>query len=241
MQTENLKFEIFQLVRNTEIGAEVVRSLFPEGVPLSFETELWDFKRKPPILGEIRDAKARETHKLETHELIKDIISFHNSYGGYILFGVEDAGENRVLGCDLTLDLGDISKRVKSHTGQDIELSQNTLKVGERNILVLLIPRRRRSEDPVKFLKQGPSTPSKKPAYQKGSIYIRRLDECRPAESSAEDWAFLFSDRVFSLSVQSPVKDIIPSNLPPRDPEMVQFVGREKELGDAKILGFGQT
>ncbi|WP_298938147.1 RNA-binding domain-containing protein [uncultured Ruegeria sp.] len=230
MQTENLKFEIFQLVRNTEIGAEVVRYLFPEGVPLSFETELWDFKRKPPVLGEIRDAKAREIHKLETHELIKDIISFHNSYGGYILFGVEDAGKNRVLGCDLTLDLGDISKRIKSHTGEDIELSQNTLKVGERNILVLMIPRRRRSEDPVKFLKQGPSTPSKKPAYQKGSIYIRRLDECRPAESSAEDWAFLFSDRVFSLSVQSPIKDIIPSNLPPRDPEMVQFVGREKEL-----------
>ena len=207
LQIENLKFEIYQLVRNTDIGAEVVRSLFPEGVPLSFETELWDFKRKPPALGQRPDAKARETHKLETHELIKDIVSFHNSYGGYILFGVEDAGENRVLGCDLTLDLGDISKRIKSHTGQDIELSQNTLKVGECNILVLLIPRRRQSEGPVSFLKQGPSTPSKKPAYQKGSIYIRKLDECRPAECSAEDWAFLFSERVFSVSVPRPIKE----------------------------------
>lgn len=230
MQIANVKFELFQLVRNTEIGAEVVKSLFPEGTPLSFETELWDFKRKPPTLSDKRDTEAREIHKLETHELIKDIVSFYNSYGGYIIFGVEDAGENRVLGCDLTLDLGDISKRIKAHTGQDIELCQNTLKVGERSILVLLVPRRRKSEDPVKFLKQGPSTPQKKPAYQKGSIYIRRLDECRPAESSAEDWAFLFSDRILSLTEQNPSKEVIPSNLPPRDPDMVQFVGREKEL-----------
>lgn len=230
MQTENIKFELFKLIRNTEIGPEIVKNLFPEGVPLSFETELWDFKRKPPALGKKPDTEARECHKLETHELIKDIVSFYNSYGGYILFGVEDAGEDRVLGCNLTLDLGDISKRIKSHTGRDIELYQNTLTVGELNILVLLVPRRRKLEDPVKFLKQGPSTSQKKPAYQKGATYIRRLDECRPAENSAEDWAFLFSDRIFSLTVQSTPKEFIPSNLPPRDPDMIQFVGRETEL-----------
>jgi len=230
MQTDTIKIELFQLIRNTEIGVEVTKSLFPGGVPLSFETELWDFKRKAPALGESPDADTRESHKREMHELIKDIVAFHNSYGGYIIFGVEDAGENRVLGWSRTLDLGDISKRIKSHTGQDIELFQNSLKVGERNILVLLVPRRRRSEDPVKFIKQGPSTPTKKPAYQKGSTYIRKLDECRPAENSAEDWAFLFSDRVFSLTTESTAKEIIPSNLPSRDPDMVQFVGREKEL-----------
>lgn len=230
MQTEILKFEIFQLIRNTEIGPEVTKTLFPEGVPISFETELWDFKRKAPSLGDKPDTATRETHKLEVHELIKDIVSFHNSFGGYMIFGVEDAGKNRVVGWDQTLDLGDISKRIRSHTGQDIELFQNALKVLGRNILVLLVPRRRRSDEPVKFIKQGPSTPTKRPAYQKGSIYIRKLDECRPAENSAEDWAFLFSDRLFSLTNETPTKAVIPSNLPPRDPDMVQFVGRQKEL-----------
>lgn len=201
MQTDTIKFEIFQLIRNTEIGGEVVRSLFPEEVPLAFETELWDFKRKPPALDERPDAEAREAHRLETHELIKDIVSFYNSYGGYIVFGVEDAGQNRVLGCNLTLDLGDISKRIKSHTGRDIQLYQNALKVGNRNVLVLLVPRRPRSEDPVKFIKPAPINKSGKTAYKKGSTYIRRLDECRPAESSAEDWAFLFSDRTFSSKI----------------------------------------
>ena len=122
MQAENTIYKIFQLVRNTDLSVEVVKALLPEGVPLAFETELWDFKRKPPALGEKPDAEARKTHKLETHELIKDVVSFYNSYGGYIVFGVEDAGENRILGCDFTLDLGDISKRIKSHTGRDIEL-----------------------------------------------------------------------------------------------------------------------
>ena len=163
MQAENIKRTAFQLVRDTEFGPEVVELLLPEGIPLSFETELWDFKRKPPLLGEKPDAEARESHKLEIHELIKDIASFHNSFGGYIVFGIEDSGENRVVGCGSTLDLGDISKRFHSHTGRDIQLFQNTLMVGEQSILLLLIPRRRRSEEPIQFSKTGPSSSKKKP------------------------------------------------------------------------------
>lgn len=217
-------------MRDTDLGVGVVSALFPNETPLSFETELWDFKRKPPILGANSGEIDREAHKLEIHELIKDIVSFHNSYGGYIVFGVEDGGQNRILGCDHTLDLGDISKRIKSHTGKDIELFQNTLLVGGRAVLLLLVPRRRRADEPVKFSKTGPSTSKKKPAYQKGSVYIRKMDECRPAENSPEDWAFLFSDRVISVAPSALVKDSVPSNLPPRDPDMVRFVGREKEL-----------
>lgn len=229
MQAEDIKRKVYQFITNTELGDEVTKLLLPNSVPLSFETELWDFKRKSPALGEKPDEETRELHKLETHELIKDIASFHNSYGGYIVFGVEDTGGNRVVGCNSPLDLGDISKRFKSYTGRNIELFQNTLKIGGQNILLMLIPRRKTSDDPVQFLKIGPSSTKKKAAYQKGSIYIRRLDECRPAASTAEDWAFLFSDRVISESRAKMEKDSIPSNLPPRDPDMVQFVGREEE------------
>ncbi|WP_264213393.1 RNA-binding domain-containing protein [Leisingera thetidis] len=230
LQAETIKNNLFQLVRDTDISEAVGSYLFPEGKPLSFETELWDFKRKPPSLDEKPDDDARLCHKLEMHELIKDVVSFHNSFGGYIVFGVEDSGEDRVVGCNQTLDLGDISRRIKSHTGRDIELFQNTLSIGGINILLLLVPRRRRVDEPVKFTKQAPSTPNKKPSYQKGSVYIRKLDECRPAENSPEDWAFLFSDRIISAQKSTPVRDAIPSNLPPRDPDMVKFVGREKEL-----------
>ncbi|MDA7425713.1 RNA-binding domain-containing protein [Thalassococcus lentus] len=230
MQAEDIKRKAFRFVRDTELGPVVLDLLIPQCVPLSFETELWDFKRKPPLLDEHPDVAARDLHKLEIHELIKDIASFHNSFGGYIVFGVEDSGAERVVGCSATLDLGDISKRFKSHTGRDIELFQNTLQVGEKNVLLLLVPRRKRSEEPIQFLKTGPSSETKKAAYQKGSIYIRRLDECRPAANSSEDWAFLFSDRIVSDSLTTSKKENIPSNLPPRDPDLVQFVGREDEL-----------
>ncbi|MEO1951789.1 RNA-binding domain-containing protein, partial [Thioclava sp.] len=230
MKAESIKRSLFQLISDTDISETVVSHLFPGGSPLSFETELWDFKRKPPVLDEKPDDDARLSHKLEMHELVKDIVSFHNSYGGYIVFGVEDAGQNRILACDQTLDLGDISKRIKSHTGRDIELFQNTLEVEGKPVLLLLVPRRRRGDEPVKFSKAGPSTPKKKPAYQKGSVYIRKLDECRPAENSSEDWAFLFSERMISTSQSQPERESVPSNLPPRDPDMIRFVGRENEL-----------
>lgn len=160
MQAENIKRKAFQFVKDSDVGSGVVELLLPKGVPLSVETELWDFKRKPPLLGEKPNDEARELHKLEIHELIKDIASFHNSFGGYIVFGIEDSGEHRVVGCDSTLDLGDISKRFKSHTARDIELFQNTLLVDGKHILLLLIPRRRRSEEPIQFVKTGPRTGS---------------------------------------------------------------------------------
>lgn len=234
MNVDVIKLKLFKMVRSLEVGEEVIRTLFPNGSPLSFETELWDFKRKPPLLIAPVNEDTKEAYKLEVHELIKDIVSFHNSFGGFIIFGVEDSGSNRIVGCDSTLDLDDISRRLSAHTGRNIQLYQDSVVVGGQKVLVLLIPRRLQSEQPVSFVKAGPSSPKKKSAYSKNSTYIRVLAECRPAENSSDDWTFLFSERILSSAQQSSQLESIPTNLPPRDPDMVQFVGREEELANLR-------
>mgnify|MGYP000477233353 CR=1 FL=1 len=225
--------QIFANLQQGEIGPVALDLLLPDGKPHSFENTLWDYKRKAPTLAENPNKEDRELYTHEIHELIKDIVSFHNSYGGYLVFGVEDKGGDRVIGCDVELDLGDLSKRIRSQTGADIELFQATLPVDNCNLLLLLIPRRRSAIQPVKFGKAAPLH-GKDRAYAKGSIYVRIQDECRPANASADDWQFLFSERKLSSNAPPEKVDNIPSNLPPRDPDMIEFVGREKELSELR-------
>lgn len=229
MQVTEIIEQVFTSIELTDVGTGVTDLLVPDGNPLLFENSLWDFKRKPPTLAKNPDKEARDKYKYEIHELIKDIVSFHNSYGGYLIFGVEDSGLNRIVGCDAELDLGDLEQRIKALTGADLTLYQNRLEISTTNLLLLLIPRRRSNVNPLHFLKAA--TPlGKKRAFEKGSIYVRVKDQCRPANNSTDDWKFLFSERKISSSDSHDTKDRTPSNLPPRDPDLVRFVGRADEL-----------
>ena len=103
MQVNEIIEQVFTSIELTDVGPGVTDLLVPDGNPLLFENCLWDFKRKPPILAKNPDKEARDKYKYEIHELIKDIVSFHNAYGGYLIFGVEDSGQNRIVGCNAEL------------------------------------------------------------------------------------------------------------------------------------------
>jgi hypothetical protein len=52
---------------------------------------------------------------------MKDVVSFHNSYGGFLISGVDDKSRS-ILGDDYTLDVDDLKKRTAAVTGVDVEL-----------------------------------------------------------------------------------------------------------------------
>jgi len=234
MNIDKLNNELFHLVQSSEISEDVLDSLIPDGEPHSFEGNLWDYKRKSPSLSERPSDAERTLFTYQIHEMIKDIISFHNAYGGYILFGVEDKGTEKLIGCTNELDCGDLKKRIKACTKRDVDIFFKTMSLEKydrpnKKIGVLLISRRRRHTDPVKFVKAGPRNSKNKRPYQKDKVYVRINDECRPADSTHEDWKFLFSDRIFDRK-KSVSNKSISNNLPARDPDLVEFVGREIEL-----------
>ena len=77
--------KIFSLVESGSIVPQVVDCIIPNGCPLPYETELWDYKSEIPDRN--RDAELNDF----SLKLLKHIVAFHNSYGGFILFGVHDA------------------------------------------------------------------------------------------------------------------------------------------------------
>ena len=73
------------------------------------------------------------------------ILAFHNTYGGLIVFGVENSGFTCV-GTKNELDIEALNRFVQDLTGRHIECLMKTysLESPERRIQTLLVPRRQR-------------------------------------------------------------------------------------------------
>lgn len=228
MEFEKIKSFLEKSISSLEISSRVLDIILPQGKPHAFESELWDYKRELPSCSQKSD---RKEFDYKIHEIIKDIVSFYNSFGGYLIFGVEDKGANRVIGCENDIDCDDLFKRIEGCTGKTIQCYFKKIEINhsdcDKEIGVLLIPRRKNKEEPVKFIKNGPLFSDRRP-YSKNDVYIRKQSQCIPASNSSENWGFLFSERkVESVPIKS---SGIRNNLPPRDQDLIEFVGRIDEL-----------
>jgi hypothetical protein len=223
--------QLRSLVDAGALNADVLNLLLPGNRPYDFETQLWDYKLSIPTLAENPTGEHKDEHKAAIAELVKDALAFHNAYGGYILFGVSDKGNARVLGCDTVLDAGEFNKTLAGYTGCNIECLFRKLNVPgtSKEVGLLLVPRRATGAPPVKFRKKGPEKATGRPAFL-AEIYVRVRDECRPATNTHDDWLFLHSDRSAPETFDGDRRPAVATYMPARDPDLVEFVGREEQL-----------
>lgn len=221
------------LVDDMALTPKVIELLLPNGRPHDAEKQLWDYKEKLPSLPEQVTDEIRKAFNAELGDIIKDAIAFHNAYGGYIVFGVTDKGKLRLKGIQAEFDCADFNRRLNSFIGDNpIECDYRKMPIqtasGEISLGVLLIPRRETNRVPVRFLKDGPTKPNGSKSFNK-ETYVRIRDECRPAANTSSDWTFLHSDR--APPQRATVSRIrLPSTLPARDPDLVEFLGRDEPL-----------
>ncbi|MGV3550166.1 RNA-binding domain-containing protein [Rhizobium sp.] len=219
-----------------DLTQSVIERLMPGGRPYLAEKQLWDYKERLPYLPLERVTdEDRKAYNAEIGDIIKDVVSFHNAYGGYIVFGVADKGDDRIKGINGHFDCGDFNRRLNSYIGDnEVECIFSTFELtsgGTKKTLgVLLIPRRQSGKIPVRFSKDGPAKPNGSRSFGK-ETYVRMRDECRPAASTSTDWQFLHSDRAPpDTRVLQQRQNNIPSSLPARDPDLIEFLGRTEQL-----------
>lgn len=231
--TSQLLINLRTLVDVLALNDEVVSALLPSGRPYDFESQLWDYKEKFPTLPDKPTEVDRKQHKAELGDIIKDVVAFHNAFGGYIVFEVKDKGKERVPGCSGEFDCGDFNKRLEGYTGVSIEclfrITPASSHDGSPHIGLLLVPRRPTGASPVRFRKKGPEKLNGNRCFS-DETYIRIRDECRPATATSEDWLFLHSDRSPPEAQQWRNRRPVSASLPARDPDLVEFVGREDTL-----------
>jgi hypothetical protein len=235
-----LKVKLHGLVREGCIDHRVIELLFDNGAPLPYERQLWDYKLKQPThtKGQILGPQEKHAAEREWANLVKDIASFYNSYGGYILFGISDS-PRRIVGYTGQFDVDELNNRVNGFTKTRIECSFRIVNVADsdgrsHDIGVLLVPHRPDGNHITLMRKDGPPDSAGKPLFPKGSVFLRKGDSCCRAEEP-EDFEFLVSAgrRSFAFATAQPISTpTLSNNLPPRDSSFIRFVGREQDTVD---------
>jgi len=159
------KRRVSELINKGSIGVEVLHELVPNGQPHLFEKSLWDYKAEIAVLPPSPSQSQIESHSIKMAEIVKDVVAFYNSFGGYIIAGVND-NPRRLTGFEGQFDCGDLAKKVKGATQHSIDchfaVVQLNAATGTIRVGVLHIPKRPDGIEPAQFLKEAPANPSGK-------------------------------------------------------------------------------
>ncbi|WP_295926486.1 RNA-binding domain-containing protein [uncultured Xanthomonas sp.] len=204
----NFKGAVLKKIEMKLIDLEVLEAIIPEGAP-SDECELWDYKL-------LIDDKPESFI-----EMCRDVVSFYNAYGGYIIFGVSD--DLKVVGFDeIPFSAKQIKQKVYSFTSCDVEVGLKKFEFYKKNLIVLFIPKRP-SHTPVAVIKKN-AEHNGRVLFRLGSVYFRSHESCQIIRT-AEDLKFLSTERNHpALGIIS--TNTLSNNLPDRSMICEEFVGR---------------
>lgn len=222
----NVVSRLHQAVASGELSEELFAEIprFPSSV---VECEVLDFKRQIPA----NDSEYAKT--------VRDLVALHNSYGGFIVFGVDEIEKDRafkIVGVERGgVKINKIKDNIKSYCGVDIRVHGVSLEVSGLNIEVIWIVKRGQGDRPVRFVKNGPDTKPGQPAFKKSEVVFRRIDNNAIAQG-AEDFDFLFSERrppsIDASFISQDIGEPIENNLPDRVFVCPKFVGRKENIGE---------
>ncbi|UZE24733.1 ATP-binding protein [Pseudomonas sp. B21-056] len=212
------------VAKHIELGAcnrSVVDSIRIGNYFAPIECEIIDYKESFP------------SDSFALAKLIRHVVAFYNTFGGYLIFGVKETvpeQEFQLVGCDIDiLDLKQLKDKIYSYVGSHISIAAwgDTFE-DQKSVLIIYIPKRL-EQAPAYFGKNGPSEKGS-PAFNKGATYLRLGDNSVPAEGS--DLAFLFGERAcrYLTTVQDHLKrkaKYLEHNLPDRNFICPRFIGQK--------------
>lgn len=232
----SIERRLLEFVKAERVDEAVLDVLLPKGRPLDYETALWDYKTKlPNTLGKIVDG-ADDPDDTAVSELVKDVVSFYNSYGGYILGGVGEFDNDPIKGCPnsklFAFRIEKLNEKVASYVRTTIKCRAHKFNIDvdgqTRCVNLILVPRRPANTPVARFVKGAPE--GKKQSFQKGDVFARVDDRCVAARVEKAVIPFVCSGR--EIEDASAAALPVDNNLPPRDPNLVRFVGRTEYLDE---------
>lgn len=216
---------VSRLIEAGSLGEEIVEAVF-DGIRFApYEGYLFDYKAKWP------DTKS------ELKKLVRHVAAFHNVFGGYIFFGIDEVESETLFVPVLTdepkTDAKQFKDLIREHLSAPIEITLRTHEIkaveATRHICVLHIPKRARDAEPV-TVRRG-ATENDKKLLEENAVYLRDGDNSIPA-SHPVHWKTVFGARANPyLSAESTVTPL-ESNLPDRSIIYREFFGRSDELAE---------
>lgn len=223
---------IAQYAEKGTISSDVAASFVQNGYCAPLEFELLDYKET--IVGTVGQER-----------IVKTIVSIHNTYGGYLVFGVGDARNGMgfpVVGVDLSVvNIEHLKDRVASVTDTRILLTGCTIFAkssagNDVSLVIMHIPRRANRSQGIDFKKDAKTEhPKHLPEFKVGDFYYRDGDTSLKAIGTEIFW--LAGDRVNPYMPGNEKREIftqksaqVQHNLPDRSAICPRFIRREEIL-----------
>jgi len=227
----NINSKMQNYVSSAVVGKDPINALLLDDIFVPKEGWLWDYK------AAVSDDAASQA------KTILQIVSFYNTCGGYIIYGVKEEEKDKSFvphKCDLSgFNPAQLRDKIKQYTNDMIDFSFREIELIINDVSmmfgVLYIPKRPYSKNPVSFIKNGPEKKKGKLVFSREDVYLRIQDECVKA-SEVSDWQLLFSPREFDSSYgvdfSSNVNEVksLAHNLPDRNLIFTKFIGRQSVL-----------
>lgn len=191
------------------------------------ECEVLDFKRQLPSTD------------FEYAKTVRDLIALHNSYGGFLVFGVCETEKDRsfeIVGVENdSIQINKLRDMARNYASIDLRLSAVSKTLDGKNVEVVWVAKRAVGDGPIKFHKNGPEEKPGKLCFKRGDVVFRRLESNAVAQL-AEDYDFLYSVRrppsIELSTTEFASEEPLDHNLPDRAFICSRFVGRQDDLGD---------
>lgn len=222
---QTARAHIADCVIKGRLNASVLSGLQTSVGFLPIEGSLLDYKRDIPATT------------YEFGKLVKHICAFHNMYGGYLIYGVDEVVSDKVLvpvyeKLPAELDSKKVRDLCREFTGLAIEVQTASVEIayggGIWTVQLLYIPQRTGSM-PVAFKKKGPSNEKGVAIFDRDDVVLRYGDNSITAKLT-EHWRLLISNRTVPFSNHEnsvPVRVTVWNNLPDRHLIFNAFIGRD--------------
>lgn len=228
----SIREQVAQYAEKGTISSDVVAAVTQEGYCAPLEFELLDYKET--IVGVVG-----------LERIVKAIVAMHNTYGGYLIFGVGDARNGMgfpVVGIDPNVvNIEQLKDRVAAVTDTRILLAgcnvaSRTAEGAETNLVILYVPRRPNGSQSVDFKKDAKTEhPKHPPEFKIGDFYYRDGDTSLKAIGTKIFWLtgertnpYLPGNEKRGIFTQKSVQ--VQHNLPDRSAICPKFIRREEVL-----------
>ncbi|MEQ9104890.1 MAG: putative DNA binding domain-containing protein [Rhodothermales bacterium] len=216
----SVRESIYQHIQAESLDENIISAIQNRDGSFAIESALWDYKEFIPT-----DAEGMAS-------VADDIVAMHNTYGGYLFFGIRDESESslfQLVGISEDLEFVQLKDKLYGWTNRRLDIKYKSFIVIGKKIGVLFVPKRTPSDKVLSYRKDGPQK-NGRPIFRRSQVSIRESDSTVRVVSP-EQWEFVNGHRrLDGTSNNTSTSVLILSKLPPRDFICQEFVGRAEVM-----------
>jgi hypothetical protein len=217
----SFEHDVYEWHRRGRLDAQTAELFLPHGAIRNIEGPMWDYK-----VGFCHPKATIAEESILVCELVHAIACFYNAFGGYLIIAFKDADAARFSKFENKEDFEKLCDRYLK-TYIPIQPFKTTVTLnGDAVNLLLIHVAKRQNPPPIYYRRNSAKKADGNYVFKADDIPLRFGSSSLIVNQRADLILFAFGERLADVGeIPTPLNEI-DNNLPPRDPNLIEFIGR---------------